>query len=164
MTSFSGGNANVAVTPAGASFNADTAANITTYEVAIPWGYIDSFGHNYENYSAKNANGAIGREYGMSAIVYNADGNSGEAKWNAALTWGSGILNAQQDNYSQTCGGSNKITLSGDKVSEDGTYTGNYESGAYVPPAPQPNMLSAVPVHTVLAYAGNPNYSLLSLK
>jgi hypothetical protein len=25
-------------------------------------------------------------------------------------------------------------------------------------------MLSAVPVHTVLAYAGNPNYSLLSLK
>ncbi len=138
MTSFSGGNANVAVTPAGANFNADTAAGITTYEVAIPWGYIDNYSHGYEAYKA-GGTGAIGREYGMSAIVYNADGNSGQAKWNAALTWGSGILNAQQDNYTQTCGGSNKVTLSGDKVSQDGTYTGNYEKGNYVPPAPQPN-------------------------
>ena len=142
MTAFSGGNANVAVTPAGANFNADTAAGITTYEFAVPWGYIDSYAHMYKDYSAKDKaeeKGAIGKEYGMTAIVYNADGNSGEAKWNAALTWGSGILNDQQNNYTQTCGGSNKITLSGDKVSEDGTYTGSYATGTYVPPKPTPN-------------------------
>ena len=123
MTAFSGGTCKAAVIPAGVDFNADTAAGITTYEIAIPWKYIGGAG-------------AVGREYGMSAVVYNADGQSGGMSYNAALAWGSGILNYQQDRCPQTCGGSNKVTLTGNKVSEDGSYTGDYETGSYCPAPP----------------------------
>ncbi len=139
MTPFSGGTCDVSVSPAGASYTSDTANGYTTYEIAVPWGYIDSFTHSYSDYSNKTPNGAIGREYGMSAVVYNADGVSGGDKFNAGLAWGSGIIHYQQDNCAQTCGGSNKITLSGEKVSEDGTYTGNYDKpGGYNPPPANP--------------------------
>ena len=153
MTAFSGGTCNVAVTPAGVNFNNDTAAGITTYEIAVPWSYIDSYSHAYEEYKA-GGTGAIGREYGMTAVVYNADGNKGERTYNAGLTWGSGIINAQQDNYTKTCGGSNKVTLSGDKVSADSKYTGNFASGAYTPQPLKPNYPLSIDesVHVKLDY------------
>ena len=67
----------------------------------------------------------IGREYGMSAVVYNSDEMNSSARWqwNAGLEWGSGIIHVQENEYPETCGGSNKVTLTGDRVSEDGTYT-----------------------------------------
>ncbi|MBR6917359.1 MAG: hypothetical protein IKN38_04170 [Clostridia bacterium] len=128
MTEFSGGDALAAVVPVGAlySFDSDT---YTTYEAAIPWHYIDNYNHEYSDYSYRTPDGAIGREYGMSAVVYNADGTTGDAGYNAGLAWGSGIINAQQEFYLRTCGGSNLITLSGDVVSEDGYYCEGYETG-----------------------------------
>ena len=146
MTEFSGGDCIVSITPAYGitenelDYTPDTASGITTYEIAIPWHYIDSYNHEYSNYSKKNnKDGAIGREYGMSTVVYNADGFTGASNFNAGLAWGSGIINAQQNYYPQTCGGSNRITLSGEKVSEGGSYNSGYvrnERGfiPYIPP------------------------------
>ena len=81
----------------------------------------------------------------MSAVVYNADGNSGANKFNAGLSWGSGIINAQQLEYSATCGGSNKVILSADKVSEDSYYNATHTTGAgYVPPKTTANYPLAI--------------------
>ena len=148
LTPFSGGTANVAIAPAygitenGVDYTEDTQNGVTTYEIALPWSYIDSNEHQYSDYSSKNPDGAIGKEYGMSAVVYNSDeaNAAGRWKWNAGLSWGSGIINVQQSDYPNTCGGSNKVTLTADKVSEDGTYTGSYLSheGGYIPYIPTP--------------------------
>ncbi|MBR6918462.1 MAG: hypothetical protein IKN38_09790 [Clostridia bacterium] len=154
MTSYSGGDALVAVVPTGANYSSDS-ASYTTYEAAIPWHYIDSYSHEYSNYSYKTPNGAIGREYGMSAVVYNADGTSGAAQYNAGLAWGSGIINAQQNFYPKTCGGSNPITLSDEKVSEHSTHSDTFESGAgYVAPRSVPDYPLTIDEsnHTVLDY------------
>ncbi len=166
ITSFSGGSCKAAVVPAGANFNYDTATGVTTYEIAIPWGYIDNYSHNYSDYSSRNPNGAIGREYGMTAVVYNADGNTGEAKFNAGLSWGSGIINAQQEKCVRTCGGSNKVTLTGDKVSEDGTYTGDYVIGEYVPPVISPHYPTAIDesVHIKLDYEREADMDVLGYR
>ncbi len=152
LTPFSGGTCVVAIAPAhgitenGLDYTEDTRNGITTYEIAVPWSYIDTVGHNYETYSAKNPDGAIGREYGMSAVVYNADGYAGGEHFNAGLSWGSGIINAQQNDYTNTCGGSNKVTLTSNKVSEDDTYSGEYISheGGFVPYVPTPDYDTAI--------------------
>ena len=132
MTPINGGSVDVSVAPSGVQYTEDTANGITTYEIAIPWGYIDPYEHQYSVYLAKDPTGAIGREYGMSAVVYNADGNSGGAYHNAALCWGSGILAVQQDLFTQTCGGSNRVVLTGDVV-EPGNFM--YDRG-YAPENP----------------------------
>lgn len=135
LTPFLGGSVNAAVVPAGASYSADSANGYTTYELQIPWGYLDNQKHDYSNYTRKNQDGGIGKEYGMSAVVYNADGVNGSRKFNAGLGWGSGIINAQQDNYTSTCAGSNLVTLSDVKVSEEPSYNASYAKGAgYNPP------------------------------
>jgi hypothetical protein len=141
ITTYLGGTAEISVAPAGAAYSTDTANGYTTYEIAIPWGYIDTNAHEYSVYSRKNPNGGIGREYGMSTVVYNADGNSGQSMWNAGLAWGSGIINAQQDEYTKTCAGSNDVILSGDKVSENYAYSPDYVKipGGYKPPIPTPS-------------------------
>ncbi|MBQ7671049.1 MAG: hypothetical protein IJS45_10080 [Clostridia bacterium] len=146
ITPFLGGTCNVEVVPAGATYSTDSATGITTYEIAIPWGYIDSVvNHTYEKYNARKKTGGINLAYGMSAVVYNADGNSGANKFNAGLSWGSGIINAQQLEYSATCGGSNKVILSADKVSEDSYYNATHTTGAgYVPPKTTANYPLAI--------------------
>ncbi|MBQ7714635.1 MAG: hypothetical protein IJT70_02070 [Clostridia bacterium] len=130
----------VSIAPCGAYYSDDTASGITTYEIAIPWAFIEQSGtvveHTYSNNSNKNPAGGIGREYGMSAVVYNAFGETGADHYNAGLGWGSGIINEQQNFHPETCDGSNSVTLSGAKVSESVGYTGVYPSGAgYVAPA-----------------------------
>jgi len=146
ITTFLGGTAEVSIAPTGAAYSTDTSGGYTTYEIAIPWGYIDTNSHEYSVYSRKNPNGGIGREYGMSTVVYNADGTSGQAMWNAALSWGSGIVNAQQDDYTKTCAGSNCVTLSGDKVSENYAYSAGYTNipGGYNPPYVVPNYATSI--------------------
>ncbi len=137
----SNGFVDLAIAPAGMSYSSDSSSGVTTYEVAIPWKYIDynrTNGHEYyKNATLKKTNpdgsikqgpdGAIGYEYGMSAVVYNADGAAGGNKLNAALGWGSGIITRQlwDDSYA-TCAGSNAVILSGDKVSEDELYSAGY--------------------------------------
>ena len=140
ITPFLGGSVDAEVVPAGVSYSTDSSAGYTTYELAIPWSYLHADqGHTYSNFSKKNKDGGIGKEYGMSAVVYNADGVSGSRTYNAGLGWGSGIINAQQDNYASTCGGSNVVTLSGEKVS--GTPTAGT---GYVPPYYAPNFPTEV--------------------
>jgi hypothetical protein len=72
----------VAVVPAGSSYSSDSAAGITTYEIAIPWKNIEvdsnySATKTYTEYSTgrnnKNLDGGIGRQFGVSAIVYNSN-------------------------------------------------------------------------------------------
>ena len=166
MTGFSsnpGGVADVAVVPAGYQYSTDSANGITTYEIAVPWAYID-FGshetvHGYYNNSTfekKDANGnltsgpegGIGREYGISTVLYNADGNTGADSFNALLAWGSGVASVQQNEENLgTCGGSNQLTLSADKVSEDSAYNANfskYTEGGYVAPKKIPGYGTAI--------------------
>ncbi|MBR0302853.1 MAG: hypothetical protein IJQ80_03295, partial [Clostridia bacterium] len=128
ITPFLGGTCNVSVAPAGVSFSSDTAKGYTTYEMAIPWSYI-------------GGEGKAGNEYGMSAVVYNADGTSGQSTWNAGLAWGSGIIKAQQTDYIRTCAGSNNIELVADKVSADSEHKDTYENipGGYVPETVTPD-------------------------
>ena len=145
ITQFLGGTCLAEVVPAGAVYSSDSANGITTYEIAIPWGYIDGADHSYQKYNAFLRKGGINREYGMSAVVYNADGNSGSNKFNAGLGWGSGIIEAQQKQYSSTCAGSNAVCLSADKVSEDDYYSATYNKGAgYVPPQKSVNYPLAI--------------------
>ncbi|MBE6562505.1 MAG: hypothetical protein E7660_02080 [Ruminococcaceae bacterium] len=143
----------MAIATAGSSYTSDTQNGITTYEVAIPWSYIDYNNpgrqHNYYKYALKDGTdkqgnkqgpgGAIGVEYGMSAVVLNADGASGGNHWNALLTWGSGIVGIQHtdENY-KTCAGSNAVILSGDKVSEDPSYNAGYAKYTVGGPEPTP--------------------------
>ena len=133
----------IGIAPAGYSYSADTANGITTYEIAIPWSYIEidlERGHEYYKESVvvkkdgdgniiQGPKGAINREYGMSAVVLNADGASGARHFNALLSWGSGVCTIQQKPTSEgggykTCGGSNAVVLSGTKVSEAGAVGG----------------------------------------
>ena len=136
VTPFLGGSVDAEVVPAGVSYSTDSSAGYTTYELAIPWAYLHADqGHTYTVYSRKNKDGGIGKEYGMSAVVYNADGVSGSRTYNAGLGWGSGIINVQQDEYASTCGGSNLVSLSGDKVSETSEASATFATGTgYVPP------------------------------
>ena len=130
----------IGIAPAGYSYSTDTANGITTYEIAIPWAYIEfdlNRGHEFykESYKVKTdaegniiqgPKGAIGREYGMSSVLYNADGASGAHHYNALLSWGSGVCTVQENpEYFKTCGGSNAVILSGTKVSEAGA-VGDY--------------------------------------
>lgn len=134
----------MAIAPAGTSYSSDSSNGITTYEVAIPWKYIDynrpdgKNGHEYYKHAnikkenpdgtvKQGPDGAIGYEYGMSAVVLNADGAAGGNAFNAVLTWGSGIVNRQHwDDSFYTCAGSNAVMLSGDKVSEDALYNAGF--------------------------------------
>ena len=162
ITPFAGGNCDAEIVPANAItekleyYSSDAENGVTVYEVAIPWNNIDTYKHNYSNYTFRNPNGAIGREYGMTAVLYNADGFTGSASYNAGLSWGSGIINVQQSDYTQTCGGSNKVTLSGDKVSEDGFYSTPYENdpNRYHPYIPTPEYDTSIDEtnHTVLTF------------
>ena len=137
ITPFLGGTANAEVVPAGVSYSTDSANGWTTYELAIPWNYLHSDqGHEYSNFSRRNTDGGIGKEYGMSAVVYNADGVSGSRTYNAGLGWGSGIINAQQNEYASTCGGSNSVVLSGEKVSGTPTTGTGYNPPIYTPSYP----------------------------
>ncbi len=148
LTPFSGGTCKSEIVPAGAItkdgdyYTEDAENGITTYELAVPWNVIDTYQHEYSEYSSSNTKGAIGREYGMSAVVYNSDEENATArwKWNAGLSWGSGIINVQQSDYAQTCGGSNKVTLSADTVSSDAARSDEYEKNedGYQPFVPTP--------------------------
>ena len=123
ITSFSKnilGAAPTVVAPAGSDYSTDTKAGITTYEIAIPWSYmklVDRIGDpvtklTYEKYNfMRKPEGGIGREFGMSVAVLD-DGNNSDPKWDAFMTWGSGICNAQQEEGAKTCTGSNSVTLS----------------------------------------------------
>lgn len=146
LTPYLGGSAQVSVAPSGAAFSSDTQNGYTTYEIAVPWSVIDTEGHTYSQYTKRNKDGGIGKEYGMSAVVYNADGTSGQSTWNAALSWGSGILNPQQNDYTKTCAGSNSVELVEAKVSEDPAYSAGYPSqaGGYVPAVSNPNFPTAI--------------------
>lgn len=123
----------IGIAPAGYAYSSDTANGITTYEIAVPWSYIEfeERGHEYKPEYIEgegfNEDGAIDREYGMSAVVFNADGAKGANKYNALLSWGSGVVSVQQTEAPKSCGGSNGVILSGDKVSESDGYTGTYE-------------------------------------
>ncbi len=129
----------MAVAPAGTSYSADTQNGITTYEIAVPWSYIDVYGAISHEYKPVKNGGAIGYEYGMSAVVLNADGASGGNHYNALLTWGSGIVGIQhtEENY-RTCAGSNAVILSGDKVSEDSAYNAGFATYTVGGPIPTP--------------------------
>ena len=134
ITPLLGGSVKAEVVPSGASYSKDSANGWTTYELAIPWNYLDTLGHDYSNYTRRNQDGGIGKEYGMSAVLYNADGTAGSRTYNAALSWGSGILDEQQMNHPSTCAGSNPVILSGEKVRGTPTHGAGYN-----PPAPIPS-------------------------
>ncbi|MBQ7714296.1 MAG: hypothetical protein IJT70_00325 [Clostridia bacterium] len=138
MTPVSGGRAKVEIAPSEADFSDDTSNGITTYELAIPWGNIDDpeyvIHDATKEFSNKNPTGALGREYGISTVVYNADGGSGAVKWNAGLGWGSGIINEQQNDHPGTCDGSNSVTLSKEKVNQEKPFPA---SAPYSPPVPE---------------------------
>ena len=134
MTSFSNnplGTAQCVVAPAGSNYSPDTQAGITTYEVSIPWAYI--YNGQYESLEMKNyaagrdsakqgPRGAIGKEFGMSLVVLN-DGADATAGWDAFMSWGSGICNAQQEEGAKVCTGSNSVTLVETPVLQAATYT-----------------------------------------
>ncbi len=143
----------MAIGYAGSGYTADTENGITTYEIAIPWSYIDydkaGRQHNYYKFAnfkkqsggviTQGPDGAIGYEYGMSAVVFNADGASGGNYWNALLTWGSGIAGIQHTEESyKTCAGSNAVILAADKVSEDPAYDPNFATYTVGGPIPPP--------------------------
>ncbi len=133
MTSFSDnalGVSKTVVAPAGSDYSTDTKAGITTYEIAIPWAYMKLTDRKqrpvteltYEEYSyLSKPKGGIGREFGMSVAVLD-DGNNGDPKWDAFMTWGSGICNAQQEEGAKTCTGSNSVTLSDKKFTPQSGY------------------------------------------
>ena len=133
MTSFSDnalGVSKTVVAPAGSDYSTDTKAGITTYEIAIPWAYMKLTDRRkrpvteltYEEYSyLSKPKGGIGREFGMSVAVLD-DGNNGDPKWDAFMTWGSGICNAQQEEGAKTCTGSNSVTLSDKKFTPQSGY------------------------------------------
>ncbi|MBQ7827582.1 MAG: hypothetical protein IJ386_04880 [Clostridia bacterium] len=79
----------------------------TTYEVAIPWCFIDQWGLGQV---------AVGYAWGMSAVYLNGfdDGNASTSPYMSYVTWGTGICGAQQDqaHLRPTLGGSNAIILS----------------------------------------------------
>ena len=133
MTSFSNnplGTAQCVVAPAGSDYSEDTKAGITTYEIAIPWAYIYNGEYDsleMKDYAAgrdtakKGPRGAIGKEFGMSLAVLN-DGADANAGWDAFMSWGSGICNAQQEQGAKSCTGSNSVTLVKDAVQQTAGY------------------------------------------
>ncbi len=131
MTSFSNnplGVADCVVAPAGSSYSPDTQSGITTYEVAIPWTYIFNGEYDsllmipYKPGRGDGPRGAINRELGMSIAVLN-DGADAAAGWDAFMSWGSGICNAQQTEGAKACAGSNSVTLVETPVSQTAGYT-----------------------------------------
>ncbi len=145
MTEYSNpskGACQLAIVPCGAKYNgsdysADSADGITTYEIALPWAYIDDKkGYERSEYNIiKNPTGAVGREYGMSLVTLNA--KEGSKKFNSYLTWGSGICGAQQTEAPLTCGGSNSVTISAESVTPQRTsgITGGIPTQSLVPQA-----------------------------
>lgn len=143
------GAVNMAISPAGYNYTTDTANGKTTYEIAIPWAFVESggyvnAGHAYKesDWSGEPDDGAIGREYGVSTVVYNADGASEADILNAGLAWGSGIYNYQTNHDRKTAGGSNALLLIEDKLSADSLYNSGYTKyteGGYVAPDVVPN-------------------------
>ncbi|MBE6587798.1 MAG: hypothetical protein E7647_05220 [Ruminococcaceae bacterium] len=132
MTSFSNnplGVTNCVVAPAGSNYSTDTAAGITTYEVAIPWAYIFNGEYdsllmiNYKPGRGDGPRGAIGRELGISMAVLN-DGANATAGWDAFMAWGSGICGAHQEEGALAASGSNSVTL----VSTPATQTAGYQT------------------------------------
>ncbi len=136
---------------AGSNYSSDTQNGITTYEIAIPWAYIDVYQplpHRYYKWGLmvkkdgdgniiQGPDGAIGYEYGMSAAVYNASAISYPEYFNSFLTWGSGVTGIQEtDTLYHTCAGSNAVILSGDRVSEDAAYDKNFDTYTYGGPVP----------------------------
>ena len=119
------GAALVAVAPAGLDYSPDTANNITTYEVAIPWSYIfyreDSVVTlDTTKTVGEDTWGGIDRELGVSMVVFNAEQNS--SGYTHYLAWGSGVCGSQIDEAIATCGGSNCVTLSADTVTPAAEY------------------------------------------
>ena len=114
------------------NYSDDTLNGYTSYELAIPWKYIYDNGMalnpvdttpytmTYTDFDMSNLGGGIGRELGMSLVVYNAE--KGSANWNAFLSWGSGITNTQEEEAPQTCKGSNSVTLSATQVTPGAGY------------------------------------------
>ncbi len=78
-------------------------SSTNVYEYAVPWAYLDQWNLGQV---------AVGYAWGMSLVVL--QGNEQTKKYNAYLTWGSGICGAQQDKSElwPTIGGSNAVILS----------------------------------------------------
>ncbi len=133
MTSFSNnpmGVTQCVVAPAGSDYSTDTQAGITTYEVAIPWSYI--YNGEYDclemkqyapgrDTATRGPRGAIGKELGMSLVVLN-DGADARAGWDAFMSWGSGICQAQTVEGARSCAGSNSVVLIDTPVSQASGY------------------------------------------
>lgn len=79
----------------------------TTYEVAIPWCFINQWGRGQV---------AVGYAWGISAVVLNGfnDGDATTSPYKSYVTWGTGICGAQHDqaHLRATIGGSNAAILS----------------------------------------------------
>ena len=122
--------------PAGETYSPDTQRGFTTYEIALPWNYVyyneDGAVILDTTRSADEAAwGGIDRELGMSLAVYNAE--AGQNGYNSVLSWGSGIVEAQQKQAPKTCGGSNGVLLSAETVTPEDyvTYDPTVLDGGY---------------------------------
>ncbi len=83
----------------------------TTYEVAIPWAYIDgSCDDGVNEVRGRQIAIEAGAEFGISAVLFS--GGTGGTGFNSYLAWGSGITGYQMDRWADTCGGSNSLILS----------------------------------------------------
>ncbi len=126
----------------------ENANGITTYEVAVPWVFIDQWGLGQV---------AVGYAWGMSMVVLNGydDGDSSTSPYQSYLTWGSGICGAQQDQafLRATCGGSNAIILS------DKDIAGNTVEGLPVAQEKDPTVPTEVE-HRVIDATGMDAYYL----
>ena len=93
--------------------------------MAIPWNYIfyneESLVTLDPNSDASTAWGGIGRELGVSMVVFNGDPNT--AGYSNYLAWGSGICSSQYSEARETCGGSNRIILSDVSWTPEAGYT-----------------------------------------
>lgn len=159
------------IVPTGAQYSSDSSNGITTYEIAIPWAYIDNWYyagvdgidpsacHKYVKQD-EDPNGAIGREIGLSLVVLNADGNKGAGRHNAFLTWGSGICNQQIDEAIATCSGSNAVLLSEEKVGNDAGFQ-TYTEGGLPETTPKPNYSFTAEPHQTLTYDSEDDMNIL---
>ena len=109
------------------NYSEDTQNGYTTYEMAIPWKYIyeneyvlnpidvTPYTMTYTEFDYRNnKDGGIGRELGMSFVLYNTE--KGSDSWQSFLSWGSGVCYIQTYEAPKTCKGSNSVTLSATKV------------------------------------------------
>lgn len=92
----------------------------TTYEIAIPWTYLNGsmFEYSYDEETGEETCElkisdwvpGVGDEFGVSIALLNAAyGSSGYNSW---LTWGSGVCGGQMGTDDGTAGGSNSMVLS----------------------------------------------------